>query len=144
MPVMAFEKYRQTLHEFTNKLGLDGMKEYGIKKNYFSIDGLPSLNLLRHDGAKDGTKIIPSPADGYIFGKVVEESGSADDSESYSTDSKPTTLRAKQSSSTNNNNNWSWLSFLCGTLLGSVVATIVFSQYIEMEALGRSFTEIGL
>jgi hypothetical protein len=68
LPVMHFERCRKILDEFTEKKGEKGMDEYGIYKNSFSIDGLPSLGLIRN---KDKT-IVPNPKDGYIFGKEVE------------------------------------------------------------------------
>ncbi|KAG7368191.1 pyridoxamine 5'-phosphate oxidase-like FMN-binding protein [Nitzschia inconspicua] len=67
LPVMQFEKYRQVLAEYTENKGEEGMKEYSITKNSFSIDGLPSLALLRN---KDKT-IEPDPQDGYVFGKEI-------------------------------------------------------------------------
>ena len=73
LPVMKFEKYRKILDEFTEKKGEEGMNEYGVYKNSFSIDGLPSLGLIRN---KDKA-IVPNPQDGYIFGKEVENGGTA-------------------------------------------------------------------
>ncbi|KAA8491728.1 Pyridoxamine 5'-phosphate oxidase family protein ustO [Porphyridium purpureum] len=67
MPVMTFEKYRTTLDEWTQHKGPDGMNEYRTLKNSFSIDGLPSLALLRNDAPVD---IVPVPEGGYILGKV--------------------------------------------------------------------------
>ncbi|KAL3918267.1 MAG: hypothetical protein SGARI_007511, partial [Bacillariaceae sp.] len=73
LPIMEFEKYRKILDEYSAKLGVKGMEEYGLKKNSFSIDGLPSLGLLRN---KDKT-IEMDPQEGYIFGKEVAEGGVA-------------------------------------------------------------------
>jgi hypothetical protein len=66
---MEFQKYRSTLEEFTCREGKTGMFNYCTKKNSFSIDGLPSLALLRNDAPK---YVEPSAEDGYIFGKVVD------------------------------------------------------------------------
>ena len=49
LPVMTFVKQRQTLNGFFQHKGSDGMMDYNLFKNSFSIDGLPSLGLLRHD-----------------------------------------------------------------------------------------------
>lgn len=67
LPIVEFEKYRQVLAEYTTRKGKEGMDEYGVQKNSFSIDGLPSLAHLRNKG-----KIIaPDPQEGYVFGKEV-------------------------------------------------------------------------
>lgn len=49
LPIMTYVKQRQTLNEFFQQKGSDGMFDYNVLKNSFSIDGLPSLGLLRHD-----------------------------------------------------------------------------------------------
>ena len=67
LPIMHFEKYRKTLDEYSERKGVKGMDEYGLQKNCFSIDGLPSLGLLRN---KDKT-IEMDPQAGYIYGKEV-------------------------------------------------------------------------
>lgn len=68
LPQMDFVKYRSTLDEYTEKAGKAGMFDYVTKKNSYSIDGLPSLALLREDGPMH---VEPVVEDGYIFGKVV-------------------------------------------------------------------------
>jgi hypothetical protein len=70
LPQMDFVKYRSTLDEWTIKAGEAGMVDYVTKKNSFSIDGLPSLALLREDGP---LHIEPVVEDGYICGKVVDK-----------------------------------------------------------------------
>uniref|UniRef100_A0A7R9ZS91 Pyridoxamine 5'-phosphate oxidase N-terminal domain-containing protein n=1 Tax=Craspedostauros australis TaxID=1486917 RepID=A0A7R9ZS91_9STRA len=65
MPIMGFEKYRTTLDDLTGKWSPQAVQDYSIKKNSFSIDGLPSISHQRH-GDK---KLVPYAEDGYIFGK---------------------------------------------------------------------------
>jgi hypothetical protein len=71
MPIMEFQKYRTTLDEFVEKQGQKGMFDYTTKKNSFSIDGLPSLGQLRHDAPT----IEACPEEGYIYGKIIRQSG---------------------------------------------------------------------
>lgn len=73
LPQMDFIKYRSTLDEWTEKAGKAGISDYVTKKNSFSIDGLPSLALLREDCP---LHIEPVVEDGYIFGKVVDTNSS--------------------------------------------------------------------
>mmetsp|Transcript_2642 Transcript_2642/g.8260 ORF Transcript_2642/g.8260 Transcript_2642/m.8260 type:complete len:272 (+) Transcript_2642:34-849(+) len=61
MPVMTLDRYRTTLEEHSASTDMDAYRE---KKNCFSIDGLPSLMLLKDDL---GPKVAPKPTDGYIF-----------------------------------------------------------------------------
>ena len=70
LPVMTFLNYRGTLEEYTRREGIDGIFNYNTKKNSFSIDGLPSLALLRRDAPK---YVEPKAEDGFIFGNVVEK-----------------------------------------------------------------------
>ena len=72
LPVLHFEKYRQTLEEFTQKKGKEGMIDYRVLKNSFSIDGLPSLSIYSYKGQKDKKQIVPKPENGYIFGELAE------------------------------------------------------------------------
>jgi hypothetical protein len=69
LPVMNFEKYRKTLEEYTVKEGLQGMADYRIKKNSFSIDGLCSLAQFENNDLT----ILPKPESGYIHGEVVKD-----------------------------------------------------------------------
>jgi hypothetical protein len=75
LPIMTYQKTRQILNEFSANKGEEGMWEYGIFKNSFSIDGLPSVGILRNsnqdDKKKDATVIVPKPEGGYIFGELV-------------------------------------------------------------------------
>ena len=68
LPQMDFVKYRQTLEEHVQKEGKDGIHKYQTKKNSFSIDGLPSLALLRKDAPKH---VKPVVENGYIVGEDV-------------------------------------------------------------------------
>jgi len=70
LPVMDFQKYRQTLEEYCQNKGSDGMFDYVTLRNSFSIDGLPSVGLLRPDGPAN---IGPVAEDGYILGKPIRE-----------------------------------------------------------------------
>jgi hypothetical protein len=72
LPAMEFCKYRHTLEDLTSKLGQKGMFDYATKKNSYSIDGLPSLALMRQN-APSGVE--PVAEEGYIYGKVVDENG---------------------------------------------------------------------
>lgn len=67
MPVMQFDNYRQVLNNWTESRGTQGMLDYGIEKNSYSIDGIASLAILRSKNDKD-YKIVPKPKDGYIHG----------------------------------------------------------------------------
>lgn len=71
LPVMTYEKHRSVLDEFTNNKGQEGMKEYRLKKNSFSIDGLPSLDHLDHSHDDDKV-IVEEPTEGYVYAKIVK------------------------------------------------------------------------
>jgi hypothetical protein len=65
MPVMKFEKYRETLDEWTENKGKEGIFDYHTLKNSYSIDGLPSLALLR----EESPSTEPFLEDGYVLGR---------------------------------------------------------------------------
>lgn len=67
LPVMEFVKNRKTLDEFFEKQGPKGTFDYQTLNNSFSIDGLPSLALLR----EDAPEIVPVREDGYVRGKIL-------------------------------------------------------------------------
>lgn len=67
LPVLEFVKFRNTLAEYNVRAGVEGMRDYCTLKNSFSIDGLPSLALLR----KGAPPVEPVPEDGFIHGKQV-------------------------------------------------------------------------
>jgi hypothetical protein len=91
---MEFSKYRHTLEDLTSKLGQKGMFDYSTKKNSYSIDGLPSLALMRHD-APSG--VMPVAEEGYIYGKVVEnDSGTLSDKSSGEREAKNQLLDARR------------------------------------------------
>jgi len=69
LPVMEFIKHRKTLDEFFEKKGPQGSADYQTLNNSFSIDGLPSLALLR----EDAPAVVPVEEDGFIRGKVVDD-----------------------------------------------------------------------
>lgn len=68
LPIMEFTKFRSTLHEYNEREGKVGMFNYMTLKNSFSIDGLPSVALLRKDAPPN---IEPISESGYILGKEV-------------------------------------------------------------------------
>jgi hypothetical protein len=68
MPVMEFKKYRSTLNEVNENAGKIGVFDYNTLKNSFSIDGLPSLALLR----KNAPTVEPVAEEGFIHGTVRE------------------------------------------------------------------------
>lgn len=72
LPVMTYQKTRATLDEFAERKGLEGVKDYCLFNNSFSIDGLPSVAQLRNPNVK----IVPKPEDGYIHGEVSGGSAS--------------------------------------------------------------------
>jgi hypothetical protein len=71
MPILKFDSHRQILHNWTESRGRQGMLEYGIKKNSFSIDGISSLAVIRSKQEQSDFKIVPKPSDGYIYGVKV-------------------------------------------------------------------------
>ncbi|KAL7544449.1 hypothetical protein ACHAWF_007834 [Thalassiosira exigua] len=74
LPIMTFGRYRETLNEWTKHRGTQGILEYGIEKNSFSIDGIPSVGIFRHNNnnnQEDGFHIVPKPTNGYIYGEKV-------------------------------------------------------------------------
>jgi Pyridoxamine 5'-phosphate oxidase len=68
LPIMEFTKFRSTLTEVTEKEGKEGMSKYITLKNSYSIDGLPSLALLRKDAPPN---VVPVLEEGYILGKEI-------------------------------------------------------------------------
>lgn len=65
LPIMEYVKTRQILDEYCERKGMEGMKEYSLEKNSFSIDGLASLAHQRHPTQR----IVPNPQEGYILGR---------------------------------------------------------------------------
>ena len=74
LPIMEFTKFRSTLHEYNERAGKVGMFNYMTEKNSFSIDGLPSVALLRKDAPPN---IEPIYESGYILGKETAQQGNA-------------------------------------------------------------------
>ena len=119
LPVMQFEKYRKILDEYTEKKGEEGMNEYGVYKNSFSIDGLPSLGLIRN---KDKA-IAPNPQDGYILGKEVASGGSTS---AYS-------IPRKGLRRTYLNSQEGLVMLAVGTLLGSAVSGLYYQYFHDNQ-----------
>jgi Pyridoxamine 5'-phosphate oxidase len=71
LPIMEFTKFRSTLTEVTEKEGKEGISKYITLKNSYSIDGLPSLALLRKDAPPN---VVPVLEEGYVMGKEVASS----------------------------------------------------------------------
>eukprot|EP00980_Cylindrotheca_fusiformis_P031122 scaffold25844_cov127-Cylindrotheca_fusiformis.AAC.1 len=71
MPILKFDSYRQVLNNYTKSKGRQGMLDYGIQKNSFSIDGISSIGVVRTEKEQDGYRIIRKPTDGYIYGVKV-------------------------------------------------------------------------
>lgn len=67
LPIMTYQRTRATLDEFSHRKGNDGMQDYCVYNNSFSIDGLPSVAQLRNPNATIGAK----PEAGYIHGEIV-------------------------------------------------------------------------
>jgi len=79
LPIMEFVKHRTTLDEVTEKNGKSWVFDYNTKKNSFSIDGLPSLALLR----SNAPVVEPAEEEGYIVGKPISLSKQKKDSSSF-------------------------------------------------------------
>ena len=118
LPVMHFEKYRNILEEFTEKKGEEGMKDYGVYKNSFSIDGLPSLGLMRN---KDKS-IAPNPQDGYIFGKEVESGGTTSAYIIPNNGLRRSYLTSQEG----------LVMLAVGTLLGSAISGLYFQYFCDL------------
>lgn len=69
LPIMEFRQYRTTLEDWSGKKGHEAMHAYVTLKNSFSIDGLPSLGLLR----SDAPNVEPVLEEGYVLGKSVNK-----------------------------------------------------------------------
>ena len=91
MPVMALETFRTALQDFTRLKGCEGMRAYWEHKNSYSIDGLPSLNMLHcADADADAdAPVVPCRENGYVFGKRVSAAAAA----TAAADSAPTGAR---------------------------------------------------
>lgn len=64
MPVMHFDRFRTTLAEHTARQDMDA---YRTLKNAFSIDGIPSLEILKDEAKTRG----PKPTNGYIYSEPL-------------------------------------------------------------------------
>ncbi|KAL3896755.1 MAG: hypothetical protein SGARI_007090 [Bacillariaceae sp.] len=98
------------------------MEEYGLKKNSFSIDGLPSLGLIRN---KDKT-IEMDPQEGYIYGKEVTEGGVAN--LDYKVPPQKRILHSNMMMTSQEG----LVMLAVGALLGSVISGLYF-QYVHEQ-----------
>jgi len=89
LPIFDFVKSRHVLDEFAEKLGTRGMFDYNTKKNSFSIDGLPSLALLRNGAPA----VDPVEEEGFVFGKEVAKKPSLSSSNNGSSWKTPATMQ---------------------------------------------------
>ena len=119
LPVMKFEKYRQILNEYSTKKGEQGMVDYRIYKNSFSIDGLLSYGIYSHGNSKN---IIPKPEDGYIFGEVDEDGGKKKSSEG----NKAYIIPKQQTR--NNGSSSTIMSFMVGVAVGVSVMFVMMNK----------------
>jgi len=71
MPIMNFHHYRTKLDEWSENKGPEGISKYNLTKNSFSIDGMPSLAVIKAQQDKSQYRIDPRPTDGYIYGEKV-------------------------------------------------------------------------
>jgi hypothetical protein len=62
IPYYQYISERKQLKSFSHKLGIEGIKNYGAKKNSFSIDGLPSLGQFEMNQLPDSIEY-----NGYYF-----------------------------------------------------------------------------
>jgi hypothetical protein len=117
LPVMLFEKQRKTLEESAERAvrdGDEGLHGYCLLKNSFSIDGLPSLALVRYP---DKT-IVKDEQDGYFHGKEIDDSNP--DGTSRPLIKKSPLSPAKGVSQEG------IMMLAIGTLLGSVISGVCF------------------
>ena len=69
LPIMTYQRTRSTLDEFSQRKGYEGMRDYCVYNNSFSIDGLPSVAHLRNPNATIGAK----PEEGFIHGEIIAD-----------------------------------------------------------------------
>jgi len=125
LPVMTYQKTRTTLDEFAERKGVEGMKDYCLYNNSFSIDGLPSLAQLRNPDVT----IVPKPEDGYIHGEAVAsgKSSSRSSSKLISFDA-----RSKTGGFTLNSMISGIVLFVGGVLFGC----FAFPPFLEQQHVG--------
>lgn len=72
MPIMNFDRYRTTLDDWCENKGQDGIEQYSLTKNSFSIDGMPSIAVIKlRQYTGENYRINPKPTDGYVYGEKV-------------------------------------------------------------------------
>ncbi|KAL3944754.1 MAG: hypothetical protein SGBAC_001173 [Bacillariaceae sp.] len=70
MPIFnSFDRYRTKLDDWCENKGAEGIADYSLTKNSFSIDGMPSLAVLKSQQGSSQYRINPKPTDGYIHGE---------------------------------------------------------------------------
>jgi hypothetical protein len=133
LPIMNFQKHRETLNEWTENRGKQGMWDYGILKNSFSIDGLPSLTILRNSRDDRDCVIVPKPEDGYISTgeRVPTCDPRAKEEERVGITTMLSTSQKK------NESNWNLfgivLVFFLGMIFGSLLAMLVLLMPTDGE-----------
>jgi len=111
LPIMKYEKTRATLDEYSERKGEEGMKDYCLYKNSFSIDGLPSVAQLRNPNVTIG----PKSEEGYILGEIIAKEKPSQPLMSY-----PKDMVQMQNSSSKS----TWTIFLLSLLLAFVCGNI--------------------
>jgi len=72
MPIFNFDRYRTKLDDWCENKGEEGIAEYSLTKNSFSIDGMPSLAVIKSQQQDSNQyRINPKPTDGYIYGEKM-------------------------------------------------------------------------
>jgi len=71
MPIMNFDHYRTKLDDWCENKGPEGIADYSLTKNSFSIDGMPSIAVIKSQQDKSQYRINPKPTDGYIYGEKI-------------------------------------------------------------------------
>jgi hypothetical protein len=139
LPVMAFEKHRKILEEYTEKAGEEGMKDYCLKKNSFSIDGLPSLALIRNKN----TVIVPKHEDGYIHGEVAGANGATAGANGATAGAHVATAGGLKRGRTRSESKIAMLGLGAAVFMAGVVAgAMLIVRYPFLYPRSEAFTEL--
>lgn len=120
LPVMSYEKHRRTLEESAEravKEGDEGLTGYCLRNNSFSIDGLPSLALVRYPNKT----IVKDEQNGYVYGKETEAGIDPDGT------FKVIFKKMQPSSLSSMISQEGIIMLAIGTLLGSLLSGVCFS-----------------